>query len=81
MLRLRNPRFERAVKPPIFVVPFGPLIPVVSIAIALAILAGASRVQLMSGACALAAGAVLYLVAVRGRRRVRAIPGAEGEIE
>ena len=81
MLRLRNPRFERAVKPPMFVVPFGPLIPVVSIAIALAILAGASRVQLMSGACALAAGAVLYLVAVRGRRRVRAIPGAEGEIE
>jgi amino acid transporter len=80
-LRLRNPRFERAVRPPMFVVPFGPVIPVAAIVIALTILAGASRAQLMSGALALVAGAVLYLVAIRGQGRARTTARVEGENE
>jgi hypothetical protein len=47
-----------------FTVPFGPLIPSVAIVIALAILAGATPQQLRSGALALAAGAVLYVIAL-----------------
>ena len=45
-------------------VPFGPVIPSLAIVIALAILAGATPQQLRSGLLALAAGAVLYLVAL-----------------
>lgn len=66
-LRLRDHRFEATVKPALFVVPFGPVIPVAAIAIALAILAGATREQVLAGAYALAAGAVLFFIAVRGR--------------
>ena len=65
-LRLRNSRFDAAVKPPVFVVPFGPAIPLAAIVIALAILAGATPLQLAAGTGALAAGAVLYLIAVKG---------------
>ncbi len=64
-LRLRHPRFAAAVKPPTFVVPFGPVVPALAIAIALAILAGADVRQLRAGGLALGAGAVLYLVAMR----------------
>ena len=64
-LRLRTPRFAGVVNPPTFVVPFGPVIPIASIIISLAILAGATSLQLMSGVGALAAGAVLYVIAVR----------------
>ena len=70
VLRLRNPRLAERVKPAAFVVPFGPLIPAAAILISLSILAGASRRQLLAGAAALAAGAVLYLIAVAGRRNV-----------
>jgi amino acid transporter len=68
LLRLRSARFADRVKPATFVVPFGPVIPVTAIVIALAILAGATPLQRLSGAAALAAGAVLYFVAVRGER-------------
>ena len=63
-IRLRHPRFAGAVKPAVFSVPFGPLIPSLAIVIALAILAGATPQQLRSGMIALAAGAVLYAVAL-----------------
>lgn len=66
LLRLRDPRFAAAVKPALFVVPFGPVIPIAAIAIALLILTGATREQLLAGGYALAAGAVLFAVA--GRR-------------
>jgi hypothetical protein len=46
-------------------VPFGPLVPSAAIAIALCILAGATPQQLLAGAGALAAGAALFLAAVR----------------
>jgi L-asparagine transporter-like permease len=64
-LRLRNARFAARVDPPQFSVPFGPLVPLLAIAFALAILAGASAAQLSAGAYALAAGALLYLLALR----------------
>ncbi len=66
MLRLRGPQFATLVKPAVFVVPFGPLIPIAAIIIGLAILAGATPLRLTAGGGALVAGAVLYLVAVRG---------------
>jgi amino acid transporter len=71
-LRLRAARFADRVNPPAFVVPLGPVIPAGAIVIALAILAGASTRQLVAGCGALAAGAVLYLIAVRSGARSRA---------
>lgn len=71
MLRLRSPRFASLVKPPVFVVPFGPVVPVAAIAIAMTILAGATPVQLRNGVVALLAGAALYAAAVLTRRRTR----------
>jgi basic amino acid/polyamine antiporter, APA family len=64
-LRLRG---SHAVPPPNFVVPFGPLIPASAIAIALAMVAGARRDQLIAGVAALLAGAVLYVIAATGTK-------------
>jgi amino acid transporter len=72
MLRLRSGRFRDIVNPAEFTVPFGPVIPVAAIAIAMTILAGATAVQLRNGLAALAAGAVLYLIAVATRSRAGA---------
>jgi basic amino acid/polyamine antiporter, APA family len=69
MLRLRSSRFEGVVKPPVFVVPFGPIVPVAAIAIAMTILAGATPIQLRNGAAALVVGAILYALAVLPQRR------------
>jgi basic amino acid/polyamine antiporter, APA family len=63
-LRLRDGRFAGRVNPPTFVVPLGPVIPAVAIAIALGMIAGARREQLVAGCLALVVGAVLYLIAV-----------------
>ncbi len=69
MLRLRSSRFNDVVRPAVFVVPFGPTIPIAAIAIATCILAGATAVQLRNGGIALVVGAMLYLVApARGGR-------------
>ena len=67
-LRLRSPRFAGQVPEPTMRVPFGPVIPVLAIVIALAILAGATPQQLRAGTYALAAGAVLFVVAMLSRR-------------
>ena len=69
LMRLRNPAFAGVLRPATFTVPFGPLIPTAAILISMSILAGASRLQLMAGLGALGAGAVLYALAVLGRRR------------
>jgi APA family basic amino acid/polyamine antiporter len=53
------------VAPAKFTVPFGPVIPIVASIVALGILAGATRPQLISGVAALAAGAVLFFLAPR----------------
>lgn len=55
----------RQVALPQFTVPFGPVIPIVASIVALGILAGATRAQLISGAAALVGGAVLFLLAPR----------------
>jgi basic amino acid/polyamine antiporter, APA family len=68
MLRLRAAVFAGRINPPTFVVPLGPLIPAAAIVIAIAMLAGARREQLIAGIVALAVGAVLYVIAVRERR-------------
>lgn len=77
MIRLRASRFAAdvpvdshgvPVRQALFVVPGGPIVPSVAILIALAILFGASRQQLVSGTGALVAGAVLYVIAVRMKR-------------
>ena len=69
-LRLRSPRFAGQVPAPKMTVPFGPVIPLAAIAIALAILFGATPQQLRAGGYALAAGGVLFAIAVlSGRTR------------
>jgi amino acid transporter len=60
-LRLRHPRFHTVVSPATFVIPLGPVVPLLAIAVSLLILAGATREQLLGGAAGLAAGAVLFL--------------------
>ena len=77
-LRLRSPMFEGKVRPATFTVPFGPVIPLAAIVMALAILAGATPPQLQSGgvrsgAYAVLAGTVLYVIAGRGERKVAAV--------
>jgi L-asparagine transporter-like permease len=67
-LRLRDSRFAASVKPATFVVPLGPVIPGLAILSSVAILAGVTSTQLLSVLAAFAAGAVLYLVAVRTSR-------------
>ena len=67
VLRLRQPAFAGVVAPATFRAPAGPLLPLLAIAIMLAILASATRQQLLSGVLALAAGAGLYAVATRTR--------------
>jgi amino acid transporter len=63
-LRLRSDRFADRVNAATFVVPGGPMVPAAAIVIAVAMLAGAKTEQLVAGGIALAAGAVLYVVAV-----------------
>jgi amino acid transporter len=69
-IRLRSGAFAGRVNPPTFVVPGGPVIPAMAIAIALAMLAGARREQLLAGAVALAVGAVLFVLGVSTQRNV-----------
>jgi amino acid transporter len=59
-LALRAPRYEQAVQPASFVIPLGPVVPVLAVAISMAILAGASWAQLVGGALALLGGAALF---------------------
>jgi amino acid transporter len=74
-IRLRGARFHGnidsngvTVGPALFMVPGGPVVPSLAIVIALAILFGATRQQMISGTGALVAGAVLYVIAVRAGR-------------
>jgi APA family basic amino acid/polyamine antiporter len=67
-LRLRSPSFTGKIAAAKMTVPFGPVIPCAAILIALAILFGAKPEQLRAGGYALAAGAVLFVIAVLGHR-------------
>jgi amino acid transporter len=65
-LALRGKRFEGRVQPATFTVPLGPVVPVAAILISIALIAGATKPQLLGGAAALVAGAALYFLN-RGR--------------
>jgi basic amino acid/polyamine antiporter, APA family len=67
-IRLRHPRFERIVSPATFVIPLGPVVPLLAIAVSLLILAGATRAQMFGGVAGLTAGAVLFFANDRLRR-------------
>jgi len=66
-LRLRAPAFAVSVPSASFVAPFGPIVPMVAIAMSLGVAAGATREQLVGGLAALAVGAVMYVI--RGPKR------------
>lgn len=68
-LVLRRPRYAGQVKPATFVIPGGPVVPVVAIVVSIGILAGATRPQLVGGLLALLAGAALWAVNDRQRGR------------
>jgi len=68
-LRLRSRRYAAVVEPAQFKVPLGPTIPLAALMISLTILAGATPLQLRNGLAALAAGAILYLIAVAAQKR------------
>ena len=59
-LMLRLPRFRDRVQAAAFVLPLGPVIPVLAILASMVILFGASRAQLLAGLAVLALGAVVY---------------------
>jgi amino acid transporter len=63
------PRAVIKVKPATFIAPFGPVVPIIAIGVSLAVVAGATRQQLLGGAAALAVGAVLFAIQ-SGRKRM-----------
>src|SRR5688572_19529834 len=66
-LWLRAPRFQGTVNPATFVIPFGPVVPLLAIVVSLLILAGATSAHLLGGAAGLAAGAALFFANDRYR--------------
>jgi APA family basic amino acid/polyamine antiporter len=78
-LVLRGRRFRDRVRPATFVIPLGPLVPVLAVLVSMLILVGATRPQLLGGGAALAAGAVLFLLNDRGRRRAARRAGREAQ--
>jgi uncharacterized membrane protein len=68
---LRRPRFDGHLRPASFVAPGGPTLPVVGILLSLSIIAGATTTQLLVGAIAVVAGAVLYALAPPPARQDR----------
>jgi len=69
MLMLRRPQFAGRVNPATFVVPGGPLVPLLAIGSSMLILVMANRQQLTWGLAALGAGALLFLLNDRRRGR------------
>jgi len=59
-LRLRSPACAGRAKPATFVAPWGPVVPIVAIAVSMAVVAGATRQQLFGGFMALVGGALLF---------------------
>jgi basic amino acid/polyamine antiporter, APA family len=64
-LRLRSPAFAASVKPASFTAPLGPAVPLIAMAVSAAVVAGATRDQLLGGFAALGVGAVLFAVNAR----------------
>jgi amino acid transporter len=61
-LRLRAPVFRERIQPAAFVVPLGPVVPAIAIAVALGVAFGANRAQFLGGLAALVGGAALFVV-------------------
>jgi amino acid transporter len=59
------PRAVIKVKPATFTAPLGPVVPIIAIVVSLAVVAGATRQQLLGGLAALAAGAALFAMNAR----------------
>jgi amino acid transporter len=68
----RGARGSIEIGPATFTAPLGPIVPVVAIAVSLAVVAGASRQQLLGGGAALAAGAAFFAMNVARRPRTAA---------
>jgi basic amino acid/polyamine antiporter, APA family len=60
-IRLRHPSLAGTVQPATFMIPMGGLVPMLAIGVSLAVLAGATRQQLLGGVAALTVGAVLFI--------------------
>jgi amino acid permease len=75
-LRLRSHPGGADVKPATFVAPLGSTAPILAICVCVALTAGATRQQLLGGAAALAAGAVLHAVNGLFARRQQTVPTA-----
>jgi amino acid transporter len=73
VLALRRRELTEDLPAATFRIPGGPLVPVLALAGCLLVLGGATREQLGAGAAALAAGAVLYGVALAGGRPPRTV--------
>ena len=67
VLVLRRPALAAAVRPASFVVPGGPIVPILGVILSLSLIAGATAAQLVVGLGALGVGAVLFAVAVPRR--------------
>jgi len=64
-------RRPRDTRPAMFVIPGGPIVPAIALVVSIGIGFGATQQQLLGGAIALAAGAVLYAISVRRGRPSR----------
>ena len=66
-LRLRSPAFAQRVPAAAFVAPLGPVVPLIAIAMSLAVFVGATREQFLGGFAALAAGAAMFAIRTQVR--------------
>ena len=69
-VQLRRPCYAQAVRPATLMIPFGPLVPVLALAVVVAVLAGATGQQLLGGLSALVVGAAFFIIAGWLRNRV-----------
>jgi amino acid transporter len=75
-LRLRRPPLGELVRPATFIIPFGPIVPILAIIISLLMIAGANSLQFLGGTVALATGAAVYIANRRlALRRQKVKPG------
>jgi amino acid transporter len=73
-IRLREAALAGMAAPASFLLPFGATIPAAAIVIALGILAGSTRMNLLAGGVALVCGAIVYWTAARRRESDQLVP-------
>lgn len=69
VLVLRHPRCAGRANPATFVIPFGPVVPVLAVLVTAGVIAGVSSDQILGGLAAVAAGTGLYFLKRRNERR------------